>query len=146
MTLKIFSKKFFNYYTLSEDWSLFWPMLKPNSYCDLFRYRNWMYAVTCFWDATLLVCFYARLSRAAHVKKKKNSRPPADRLEIFELNRKGLLVLSVSGWFGLGLKGLIFTVDKEWCYQERQRRMQHIRPPAGPPSPGNFYRIPLPPP
>ena len=73
---------------------------------------------------------------------KKKFRPPSDRLEIFELDRKDLF--SVSKWFGLDLKGFICTVHKEWCYQERQKRMQYIRPPSGPPSPDNFYRIPLP--
>jgi len=27
--------------------------------------------------------------------------------------------LSVAKWFGLGLKGLICTIDKKWCYRER---------------------------
>ena len=45
-----------------------------------------------------------------------------DRLKIFTLN--WIDWLSVAEWLGLGLKGLICTIDRQWCYQEIQKHVQ----------------------
>lgn len=46
-----------------------------------------------------------------------------DHLNIFTLNQKDWL--SVAELLGFSLKGLIGTINKYCCYQERQKHMQH---------------------
>jgi len=65
--------------------------------------------------------------RAPVGEKKIGPQARVDRLKLFTLNRKEWL--SVAGWLGLGLKELIWTIDR-WYFRERWKPIQHIRAPV----------------
>ena len=73
----------------------------------------------------LLICIDVTLVPASRAAKSTFRPPPAgsDQLKIFILNQKDWL--SVAEWIGLGLKGLICTIEKQLYHRERQKHIQH---------------------